>query len=52
MDDWNVQPYDFFRKKRWFVDSLFVDDNEGSECEDKDGNIFDVFNEESDDESI
>ena len=30
--------------------SPFVDDNEKSECEDEDGNIFDVFNEESDDE--
>ena len=30
--------------------SPFVDDNEESEYEDEDGNIFDVFNEESDDE--
>ena len=30
--------------------SPFVDDNEDSEYEDEDGNIFDVFNEESDDE--
>ena len=30
--------------------SPFVDDNEESECEGEDGNIFDVFNEESDDE--
>ena len=30
--------------------SPFVDDNEKSEYEDEDGNIFDVFNEESDDE--
>ena len=30
--------------------SPFIDDHEDSECEDEDGNIFDVFNEESDDE--
>ena len=30
--------------------SPFVDDNEESEYEDEDGNIFNVFNEESDDE--
>ena len=30
--------------------SPFVDDNEESEYEDEDGNIFDVFSEESDDE--
>ena len=30
--------------------SPFVDDNEESEYKDEDGNIFDVFNEESDDE--
>ena len=30
--------------------SPFVDDNEESEYEDEDGNIFDVFNEKSDDE--
>ena len=32
--------------------SLFVDHNEESEYEDEDGNIFYVFNEESDDEYI
>ena len=30
--------------------SRFVDDREESEYKDEDGNIFDVFNEESDDE--
>ena len=30
--------------------SPFIDDNEESEYKDKDGNVFDVFNEESDDE--
>ena len=30
--------------------SPFIDDNEESEYEDEDGHIFDVFNEESDDE--
>ena len=30
--------------------SPFIDDNEEWEYKDKDGNVFDVFNEESDDE--